>query len=353
MFDLKKQLFWSKLKVGMVITIALLILFFTVFFAGGLETILSPTFVLKAAIQDVKGLRKGAPVWLSGVEVGSVKEIDLYPASGTIVTLAVKKEYLPYIKKDAHASILTMGLLGDKYVELSTGSPLAGRVKPGEMITGVAQVELKEVMATSEESIARLNDFIKKLDHLVTKIDKGQGTIAKFISDPSLYDNLKETSLTLSLAAKDLKNSKGTMGLLLKDPSLYNKMLAATTSAEEFGRRLRESSGTLGKLIDDPTLYNRMLSASSSLEEFSKTLNSNSGTLKRLAEDPALYENLNKASSQLSSVLEKINNGEGVAGTLVTDKELAEELKQVVAELKELTKDVKEHPSKYFKFGFF
>ncbi|HAM49443.1 MAG TPA: hypothetical protein DCP92_01615 [Nitrospiraceae bacterium] len=353
MFDQKKQLFWSKLKVGMVITLALLILFLTVFFAGGLQNVFSPTFVLRALIQDVKGLRKGAPVWLSGVEVGSVKKIDLYPASGTIVTFTVEKDYLPFIKKDAHASILTMGLLGDKYLELSTGSPKAGPIKPGDMITGAAQVEFKEVMATSEASIERLNDFIKKLDHLVTKIDRGEGTIAKFISDPSLYDNLKETSLALSLAAKDLRNAKGTMRLLVDDPSLYNKMLAATSSVEEFGRRLRESSGTLGKLIDDPSLYNRMLGASSSLEEFSKKLSGGSGTLKRLAEDPALYENLNKASAQLSSVLESIDNGEGVAGTLVKDKELAEELKQVVTELKELTKDVKEHPNKYFKFSLF
>jgi len=353
MFDQRKQLLWSKLKVGMVITVAILILFLTVFFSGGIETILSPKVDLRAEIQDVKGLRKGAPVWLSGVEVGSVKEIDLNPAYGTVVTLAINKDSVPFLKKDAHASVLTMGLLGDKYVELSAGSPQAGQIKPGDLIPGVAQIELKDVMATSAASIDKLTDFLRKLDHLVTKLDQGKGTIAKFISDPALYDNLKEASLTLSLVAKNIRDSRGTMGLLIEDPSLYNKMLAATSSVEEFGKRLNASSGTLTKLLEDPSLYDRVSGAASSLEEFSKKLTNGSGTLKRLSEDPALYENLNRASVQLSSVLERIDKGEGVAGSLVRDKELDEELKEAVAEIRGLATDIREHPGRYFKFGLF
>ncbi|MGD1075049.1 MAG: MlaD family protein [Thermodesulfovibrionales bacterium] len=353
MFDQKKQLLWSKLRVGMVITLSILILFLTVFFSGGIETIVSPKVDLRVEIQDVKGLRKGAPVWLSGVEVGSVKEIDLNPAYGTVVTLSMNKDTLPFLKKDAHASVLTMGLLGDKYVELSAGSPLAGQIKPGDMIPGVSQIELKDVMATSAASIDKLTDFVRKLDHLVTKIDQGEGTIAKLIADPALYNNLKEASLTLSLVTKNIRDARGTMGQLIEDPSLYNKMLAATSSVEEFSKRLNSSSGTLTKLIEDPSLYDRVSGASSSLEEFSKKLTTGSGTLKKLTEDPALYENLNRSALQLSAVLEKIDKGEGVAGTLVGNKELAEELKEVVTEIRGLAKDIREHPTRYFSFKLF
>ncbi len=353
MFDMKKQLEWSKLKVGTVITFAFITLFLAVFFAGGIEGIFSPESEIKAAIHDVKGLRKGAPVWISGIEVGSVKSINLNPESGTTVTLSVNKSALKYIKKDSQASVLTMGLLGDKYVEMTTGSPGSEPIKTGDMIKGAAQLELKDVLAVSTESIQKMSDFIKKLESLVTMVEQGEGTVSKFLHDPAIYDNLRETTKNLSLLSKDMEKSQGSLRMLLKDPSLYNKMLAASSSFEEFGKKLNDGSGTIKKLVEDPSLYNRLLAASSSIEDFSKKLNEGNGTLRRLAEDAQLYENLSKASSRLSSILERIDEGEGVAGSLVRDDEFARDLKETIAELKELTKDIKEHPMKYFNFKVF
>jgi phospholipid/cholesterol/gamma-HCH transport system substrate-binding protein len=353
MFDIKKQLLWSKLKVGIVITLALLILFLTVFFAGSIERILSPKVEIRAQIQNVKGLRKGAPVWISGIEVGSVKNMNLNPEYGTIVTLSINKNALKYLRKDAEASILTMGLLGDKYVELSNGSPEAGPIKPGDMIKGTAQIELQDVVETSAASIEKVSDFLNKLENLVTRIEKGEGTIAKFLTDPSVYNNLQETTKSLSAILKDLQSGHGTLKMLLEDPSLYNKLVSTTSALEELSKKLNESSGTMKKLIEDPSLYNRMLATASSMDEFSRKLNEGQGTLRRLAEEPDLYENLNKASKQLSSLLEKMETGQGVAGDLITDKKLANDLKDTIVELKELTKDIRENPRKYFKFSLF
>jgi phospholipid/cholesterol/gamma-HCH transport system substrate-binding protein len=319
MFDLKKQVLWSKLKAGLVITVAIFILFIAVFFAGSIENLLSPKVELKAQIQNVKGLRKGAPVWVSGIEVGSVKNISLHPEYGTIVTLSIHKQALEFLRKDSEASILTMGLLGDKYIELSGGSPETEPIKPGDMLKGTAVVELKDVVEISASSIKKMSDFINKLDHLVTKIEKGEGTIVKFLKDPEIYDNLRDISKNLSFVLHEIRNGHGTMAMLLHDPSLYNRMLAAT----------------------------------SSVEEFTLVLNDRQGTLRRLAEDPTLYENLNKASQQLSSIMEKIESGEGIAGELITDKELAGDLKDTVSDIRELTKEMKENPKKYFKFSLF
>ncbi len=114
MFDIKKQLRWSKLRAGLIITIALLLLFFTIFFAGSIDKIFSPTIQIRAVISDVRGLRQGAPVWISGVEVGSVTDIALNPDGGTIVTMSLKKRDLRFVRTDSVASVLTLGLLGDK-----------------------------------------------------------------------------------------------------------------------------------------------------------------------------------------------------------------------------------------------
>ena len=210
MFDMKKQLMWSKLKVGLVVTAALLTLFLTVFFAGGIQFLFSPKVEIKAQIADVKGLRKGAPVWLSGIEIGSVKDIRLNPGYGTTVTLSINKSALDYLKKDSHASVLTMGLLGDKYVELGGGSPEAEKLAAGDTIAGASQIELKDVMEVGTSSIQNMTNFLKKLDHIVTEIENGQGTASKLLKDPSLYNNLDNASLRLSkILARVEKGERG------------------------------------------------------------------------------------------------------------------------------------------------
>jgi phospholipid/cholesterol/gamma-HCH transport system substrate-binding protein len=326
MFDMKKQLMWAKLKVGLVITLALLTLFITVFFAGGIQYIFSPKVQIKAQIKDVRGLRRGSPVWISGIEIGYVKSIGLNPEYGTLVTMSINKDALNFVKKDSKASVMTMGLLGDKYIELGTGSSYAEPIKPGDMIKGTTQLEIQDIVNASSVSLEKITNFVDKLGNFIEKFEKGKGTIAKFLTDPSLYNNLKETTTTLTMILKDFKESKGTMKMFIEDPSLYNKLLSTTSSMEEFSRKLNEGSGTL----------------------------------KRLVEDPEIYENLDKASKQLSLILKRIDAGEGLAGSLVSDNDLAietkdtlVELKSSVTEFKELIKDVREHPDKYFKFSIF
>ncbi len=319
MFETQKQLRWSKLKVGLVITIAFLVLCLAVLFAGNIQSLISKKVELKIQFKDVEGLRTGAPVWVLGIEEGYVKQIALSPTYGVIITIAINKNSLRFIKQDSEATILTMGLLGDKYVELSTGTPQAEPVHPGETLKGTTEMGLRSIVETSSKTIETMHSFIKRLDDLVAKIETGHGTLAKFIEDPSVFNNLKKTTEHLSAITEEIKNSRGTLKLLIENPSLYNKALAAA----------------------------------SSVEEFSKTLSHGHGTLKELIENPELYQNFNRDLKQLSDILERIERGEGVAGALIKDRELAKELKDTVAELKELLKDIKEHPKKYFKFSLF
>jgi len=367
MFEQEKQLRWSKIKVGLVISLAILILFLAVFFAGEIEILFSPKMLLKAQFRHVKGLRKGAPVWIFGTEVGSVQAIDLDPIYGTIVTASINKNVRDLIKKDSTASIMAMGLLGDKYMELTAGSPAAEPVESGEMIKGVAQVELTEIAATGAMTIEKTADLVKRIDMLVQKIEKGEGTVAKFIMNPSVYDNLDKSTRTLSILLEEIKTSRGTLKRMIEDPELYDRMLSAASSIEGFSKRLNESTGTLTKLLEDPELYEKLVAASSSIETFSRKLNEESGTLKKLVQDPELYDNLNRVSRNLASILTRLDRGEGVAGTLIRDNEMALDLKetlgkfkeltaemgQLAEELKLLTKDIKENPKKYFKFSVF
>lgn len=353
MYEVKRKLAWSALKSGTVITVALVTLVVTVFFAGNIEQMFSPKDTLTIDISDVGGLRRGSPVWFAGLEVGSVKSIDLHYNHGTVVTILIDRKALQYIRKDTHATIQTMGLLGDKYVELAAGSPEAPPIRPGDIIPGNTEMSMQQVMSTGAMSLQKLNQVIEQLGSLAAKIEKGEGTLALLMSDPALYNNLKDASARVATLAADLQNKKGTLGNLIEDDTLYRKLLASADSFESFSLRLKDSRGTLNRLVEDSSLYDRLLGAASSAEEFSLKLNDDKGSLSRLAGDPQLYENLAQASGRLASILQSIDSGKGTAGILVRDEELARELTNTIRELKELTADIKKNPKNYFKFSIF
>jgi phospholipid/cholesterol/gamma-HCH transport system substrate-binding protein len=367
MTAMKKQLQWSKLKVGGVITLSLLILLVTVFFAGNIEDLFSKKVTLKANFKDVGGLRRGAPVWLFGTEIGAVQGIHLNPTFGIVVVMRVNRSALPYMKKDSNASVLTMGLLGDKYVEISAGSPAGEPARPGDIIQGITQVELQDVVKTGAVTVQTMTEFIKKLEALVGKIEAGEGTFAKFLTDPSIYDNLNKTTRSLALTVEEFRASRGTLKMLIDDPSFYNKMANVASNLEDTTRMIKESSGTLKRLIEDPAIYNKILEASTHVEEASSKLavfitrmEESQGTLKKLMEDPSLYDDLDKGAKQLSSILGQIDQGEGLATALLRKKELVTDLdetlvqfKKTAQELEALVKDIKTTPKRYLKFSIF
>ncbi len=319
MYDYVKQLSWAKLKVGIVITIASLIVFITVMFAGNIEKLFVPKVKIYAMFGDAQGLREGSPVWFSGVEVGSVKSIKFTPEQRIQVELKIASTTLKYLKKDSVANILTLGLLGDKYVEINPGSKEGERLKAADTILGITQVEIQDIVETGQESIASLNEFIDMLEGILVNIEKGEGTVSKFLKDPSIYDNLHETAEELSHLVKKIKTGRGTLSRMINEDRLYQNIESSTEDIKLFTKRLTTSEGTVNRLI----------------------------------RDESLYENINAFSEKMNILLEGIHKGEGVMGSLLKDEQLSEELKITLKELNVLIKDIKEHPKKYFKFSIF
>lgn len=353
MSEYAKQLRWAKLKVGIVITIALVIVFLAVMFAGNIENFFAPRAVIYALVDDVKGLREGSPVWFSGVEVGSVQSIDFTIQQKIKVEMSILAGSLNYLKKDSTANILTLGLLGDKYVEISPGSRESGGLKVEDTIMGKTQTEIQDVVETSQESIAKISDFVNMLENIIVKIERGEGTVSKFLGDPAVYNNLKDAIAELTRLIKRIESGQGTVGRLLNEDGLYRDVSSAVEDVKLFAGELRNSEGSLDKFITDPSLYDRFQKAAGSLDAFAQRLEESEGTVGKLIDDKSLYENVNAASEKLGSLLERIDRGEGIAGSLVRDDELSQELKSTLKELNALMKDIKEHPGRYFKFSLF
>lgn len=326
MYDYVKQHNWAKLKVGIVGTVGFLTVFFAVMFAGNIEKLFAPRVTVTAMADDVKGLREGSPVWFSGVEIGAVKSIEFTMQQKVRFEMLIAVDSLKYLKNDSRANIMTLGLLGDKYVEISPGSKDAPALKQGEMLNVSTQIEINDVVQTSQVSIAKITDYI---------------------------GSLEDATNELKALAEKIDNGKGTVGRLLNEDNIYVDLSSSVEDIKLFAETLKDSEGTLNKVIKDPSLFDRFQNASESLDTFSQRLVSSEGTLNKLIEDKRLYENVTAASGKLNVILEKIDRGEGLAGSFVSDDELSKELKSTLVELNMLIKDIKENPNRYFKFSVF
>ena len=158
-------------RVGILVVTALLFLSIGIFLIGNKDFLFSSTYRLKADFQNVGGLNDGAEVRIGGIHEGTVKEIDLpsQPDGKVTVVMNLKSGTHNIIKKDSRASIKTEGLLGDKYVEISFGSPKAETIGDDGTIASETQKDVSEqVQALSDEAragIAAFRDNMEALQH--------------------------------------------------------------------------------------------------------------------------------------------------------------------------------------------
>jgi phospholipid/cholesterol/gamma-HCH transport system substrate-binding protein len=251
MFEIKKHLIWSKMKVGLVVTAALVIVLITVIFAGSLETLFTNNITLFAQVKDVRGLRSGSPVWLSGIEIGSVRDINLHQRYGTLVVMLVRKDASEFIKKDSTATVMTMGLLGDKYVEISHGSEESEKISPEEVLQGKVQLELGDLYEATSGSLSRVSSLMEQLGMIVGKIDKSEGTVGKMLNDPSVFNNINAAAKSLAVTLKEIETSQGSFRKLVRDPSLYNNLDKASRNLNAVLEGIEAGRGTAGMLLKD------------------------------------------------------------------------------------------------------
>ncbi len=348
-----KHIRWAKLRVGVVVTFALVVIFLVVMFSGNIDKLFKPQATIYADFNDVRGLRPGAPVWFAGIEIGKVRSMSFYQGRQIKISMSIDRSALKHLRKDSSATILTLGLLGDKYLELGRGTKESPVLEQGDSLAGSTQLEFQDIVEKSKESISRLNDLAKRLDDFIVMVERGRGTVPMLIRDRSLYDNMTEASKNLSIVLNKMAEGRGTLGRLIADEKLYMKLESSVNNIKQFSDNLNESNGSLNKLVKDKELYDRFLSASSSMDEFMKKLGGGQGTIGKLLEDESIYDNLDSASRKLSDVLQRIDEGQGVIGELTTEGELRKDLKTTVEDLNSLIKDVKDNPKKYFKFSLF
>src|SRR5580700_903276 len=298
----RKQLTWTELRVGLFVLAGLFILAVAIFYITG-AGILGPKYRLYTYLPEVEGVTSGAPVRLDGVSIGNVEQIGLNPrpsdrTQSIQLILRIDKRFQKDVRTDSAASLVTEGLLGDRYVTIKrglTGTPLPAN----STVPGAPAVAMTEMVSRGTALLDTLNIVSNDLKGIADQVQNGEGTVGKLIKDPALYNNLNSTVARLNDVASGIQQGKGTAGKFVSSDELYNKVNTTVDNVNDMLGAVRAGKGSLGKLATDDALYNNLRDASAQVREATAKLNSNQGTAGKFFSDPALYDNLTGMSGDL------------------------------------------------------
>lgn len=352
---------WSQVRVGLFIIVALIFAAIGIVLMGKQTKFFTDKGELAVAMQDVAGLKVGAPVWLAGIDVGLVSGIRFenpLKSNEVEVLLEIDKDALKKIGADSIITVKTRGLMGEKYVDITPSKFYSER--PPRRLEGKPVARLDDVMQKAGTTFDMVNSIIGK-------VDKGEGTIGRFAQDPQLYDNLVVLVKELNGFAEQVNRGDGTLGKITRSPEPYNRMMAILTRAESTLEEIQNSEGTMSKLIRDRALYDKLVQlaeksvkAADDVRELNRRLTSSETTLGKLLADRELYdkglllvERADKSLRSVEEVTDRVNRGEGSVGKALNEREMYDKLNQVIEDVDALVKDVKENPKRYFKFSVF
>jgi len=182
-------------KLGMFVTIGLFLFVITIYFIGKEKNLFGSTFRLRSQFRNVSGLKVGNNVRFSGIDVGTVDEIELITDSSVMVDLLIKKEVQPFIKKDAIASIGSDGLMGDKVVTISPGT--SSPVKDNDLIVSKNAIEMEDIMSSVKTSVDNAGIITGQLAQFTYKMNNGNGVLSKLTTDQDFSNSLKGTLTNL------------------------------------------------------------------------------------------------------------------------------------------------------------
>lgn len=350
---------WSELRAGILTLVAITLLAFGIMQLGGKSGFFAKEYTLLVYLDNSLGLKTGSVVRLAGLEVGNIEDISFSSDASSkkiIVKLSINKDYSDRIRKDSVVSIKTLGLLGDKYIDISVGTPSQPVVQPGEALKNVQEAQLSGVMSSAATGLEGLNVVMGQLKEVMGGLSNGEGTAGMLLKDPSLYNELNSSAETLHSVATDLKEGKGTAGKFMKDPQLYDNLNDVSNKAGQLVDRLNK--GSLVRLSEDRTLYDNLHDVSTNLKEVSGSAkelvdNLNKGNLSRLSNDKELYAKLERVSTRLDGVMGRLEKGEGSAGKLLSDEKLYNNMNKFFEDADSLVIDLKKDPKKYLKFSVF
>lgn len=227
-----------QLKVGLFVTLGVALTMFSILLLGGADSIFKSSNTYTTHFPTVDGLIIGAKVVIGGVTVGAISDIEFDAETKTIlVEMKVDRKYAEWIRADSNAEMMTQGMLGDKFLSLSVGSPTQPLVKSGGEVMNRPSKDISQFFSKGDQLMVSLNSIAASLDRVLKNFETGNRSDIFFSGMSQTAKNMAQASAKLNegLDGADLKGAVKNLNRILD--------------------KINNGTGTLGALVNDPGLY--------------------------------------------------------------------------------------------------
>jgi phospholipid/cholesterol/gamma-HCH transport system substrate-binding protein len=326
-----------QLKVGLFVILGLALTMVAIFLIGDSRGLWQSKVGYRTAFRDVAGLKPGAPVRMGGLDIGSVTAVNHSSNAGDVrvfVSLAIAKKETSRIRADTVANVENKGLLGDKMIQLTVGSPGAPPLDPEQLI---ASEEPSDVFAAANKVAAATEQALQKL-----------GPLAEALGDPKLAADVKGSMADIHTLLDVMVQGDGTVHRLFFDhreadqlsevltrldgaSSRFDGVLADT---QDITSHVRQGPGIAHALIYDAEISKNAAGAVAELHEDLKAIREGNGLAHTLlygdSESQHVMSNLNAMSDDLRAIVGDVRHGKGTLGALLVDPTVYEDIKSMV-----------------------
>ena len=248
--------------VGAFVIGGLLLFAVGLFFIGDRRMLFTDTVRLYAEYASIAGLDNGARVRVGGMDAGEVEEIRVppSPSSRFRVRMRVREDLHPLIRQDSIASIQTDGLVGNKFVQIESGSDQAPRVAAEGTVPSREPLDLADVMEMMTDTIATVNTMIVdvkgRLDEALVAVSTTASDAQRLMNDVggdvrAILASTERLTGDLTAIVSNVREGKGTVGKLITDDALYRSARAMAGDAEKAIANVREASAEARNAIAD------------------------------------------------------------------------------------------------------
>jgi phospholipid/cholesterol/gamma-HCH transport system substrate-binding protein len=358
-----------QLRIGALVLVGIILFIGFVLSIGKRSTLFQEKYSLWASFSSTEGLAVGSPVRLAGVTVGNVTRITFgrEPRDRRIaITLSVERRVQDRIREDSVASIGTIGLVGDKVLEITVGSHDRPILQAGAQLASMDPPDyfrllqkgdrildnVTRISASLDEFLSgggktekrTLNDALRSLQTTLVEIEKGQGLAHDLIygkEGAQLLGRVDNMAQTLERLAKAIETERGLLHALIYTPEeeTLGRLTRTLDRADALLKDVKDGPGMLHALIYDregAELLARLGRTSERLDAFVGSLQEGKGLVPSLLFDPervkvlddlqASAAGLRALTGDLQAVVARLRQGEGTLGALLEDPTVYEDL---------------------------
>lgn len=262
----------SLIRVGIFVVLGGLAVVVGVFLVGKEEGLFRESFRVSAFFNTIEGLRTGASVRLSGVDVGIVDKIVISPQNNKVrIDLKLRTTVRSFIKKDSYAAIEQEGLVGSKYVSLSVGTSASEGVTDGDVLLTKEPFRLSTILEDAQGMIANTRRATAEFTKILAAVNAGHGTLGKLITDEDVYLAMKRATAqadsSLRKTADEFANipkfvsgvSENLYGVTKNIGTLISDVDSTVVNVRDIVAKINNGQGTLGALVGERNVYDSLM----------------------------------------------------------------------------------------------